>query len=86
MKIKKEILDSVNAESDFGRIICCALYLNTKEKKQRTGITIHEQVATLTLQGKKDIDNIAHVTGFEKATVKSALLDIIAYCERRVTA
>jgi hypothetical protein len=82
MRIDKRMLDSVDAETDFGRIICCALYLNTKAKKHENGATIHEQVALLTLKGN-DTGSIARKTGFEEITVRGALLDITAYCGAR---
>jgi hypothetical protein len=82
MRIDKRMLDSVDAETDFGRIICCALYLNEKSKKHENGATIHEQVALLTLKGN-DAVQIANKTGFETRTVIYALSDITAYCEAR---
>jgi hypothetical protein len=79
MRVDKRILESVNAEANFGQIICCALYLNAKAKKDKAGAAIHEQVAILRLQGN-DEAAIARKTGFEKQTVHGALKAIAAFC------
>jgi len=85
MKYKKEMLDSIDAGTDYELIICCALYLNTKVKsnyERKIGATIHEQVAALKLQGN-DEKRIARKTGFGIDTVSYALKDIIAFCGAR---
>jgi len=80
MKVNKRILDSVEAESDFGRIICCALYLNGKAKAGEAGGTIHEQVAREIMRGNYVIETISKVTHFDEPIVKDALSDIVAMC------
>jgi len=82
MKVKKELLESVDADSPLGQVICCALYLNSKIKKDEVGGTIHEQVALLRIK-EKDDNAIARKTGFEQTTVTSALRDIVNYCGAR---
>jgi len=82
MKVKKEMIDSIEAGSNFEQIICCALYLNTKVKANGVGATIHEQVALLRLKNL-DEKHIAKKTGFEINTVCYALKDIIAFCGAR---
>jgi len=77
MKIKKALLDDVNVGSPLGRIICCAIYLNTK--KDKIGPTVHEQVAQLTLKGN-DTGSVARKTGFEESSVRAVLNDITAFC------
>jgi hypothetical protein len=88
MKVKKEMLDNINADSGFGRIICCALYLNSKELKNEFGNTIHEQVAEKILSGQfyydnYDIETIAGEILVDKRIVKDALRDISAMCGAR---
>jgi len=79
MKVKKELLESVDVGNKYGVVICCAMYLNTKKE---VGTTIHEQVAWLTFKGK-DVPAIVKATGFEDKTVCAALDDIIAFCGAR---
>jgi hypothetical protein len=82
MKVKKELLESVDADSPLGQVICCALYLNSKIKKDNVSGTIHEQVALLRIK-EKDNGAIARKTGFEKTTVQGALRDIANFCGAR---
>jgi len=79
MKIRKELLDIVDVGSNYGRIISCALYLNSKAQKDEIGATVHEQVALLKLKGH-DEKSIARKTGFEEKNVCGALRDISNYC------
>ena len=81
MKVNKEKLDSVDANQIMGQIICCAMYLDYKNK-HGAGNTIHEQVAVMILHGKGKHD-IVRKTGFEEKTVHDALLDIAAWCGAR---
>jgi len=87
MKVEKRILDSIEADSDFGRIIACAMYLNEKAKKHEVGGTVTEQVALLTIKGNEE-KKVAQKTGFNLQTVKTELENIIAFCviEKGVTA
>jgi predicted transcriptional regulator len=79
MKVNKEILEIVDVNSNFGKIICCSLYLNAKSKKNEISATVHEQVALLTLKGN-DIPSTAKKTGFDEKTVRDSLSDIAAMC------
>ena len=86
MKVNKKLLDIVDVGTDYGTIICCAIYLNKKKADNaEIGVTVHEQVALLTLKGN-DAPSIAKKTGFETKSVCSALFDITAYCGARETA
>jgi hypothetical protein len=80
MKVNKKLLDSVKAETNYGTVICCAIYLNHKKtEKMEIGDTVHEQVALLTLKGD-DVPAISKKTGFEGKTVCAALYAIINFC------
>jgi hypothetical protein len=83
MRVNKKLLDIVEAETDFERIICCALYLNVKSKAGEIGGSIHEQVALEVLRGNYVIETIARVTHFEETIVKDAICDIANYCAAR---
>ena len=78
MKVNKWILDGVEPDTKLGRIITCALYLNTK-KNECSG-TIHEQVALEVIRGNSVIETIAKVTHFTDEIVLSALRNIAYYC------
>ena len=80
MTVENRILESVEADSDLGRIICCALYLNAKMKNGEIGGSIPEQVALEILRGNYVTETISKVIHFDEAIVKDALLDIAAFC------
>jgi len=80
MKVNKRVLESVDADSDIGRIICCALYLNGKAKAGEADGSLHEQVAHEILRGNYVIETIARVTHMEQVIVQNVLREIVAMC------